>query len=98
MTDIALLWDAETQRADLAMAGRYLAQTDELASAVTISLFTWARAKPDDPLPPQSPRMGWWGDSFATVSGDRIGSRLWLFEREKITPTTLTRIQEAAQE
>ena len=46
---------------------------------------------------PQSPRMGWWGDSFATVSGDRIGSRLWLFEREKITSVTLTRIQEAAR-
>jgi phage gp46-like protein len=99
MTDIALLWDAETQQADFVMAGRYLAQTDELASAVVISLFTWARAKPDDPLPePNSSRMGWWGDSFAAVSSDRIGSRLWLYQREKITSATLNRIEEAAEE
>ena len=99
MTDIALLWDAETQQADLRMAGPDLAQTNELASAVAISLFTWRRAKADDRLPdPQSPRMGWWGDSFAPEPGDRIGSRLWLFAREKITALTLVRIRTAAEE
>lgn len=74
-----------------------LANDEPLVRAVIISLFTWRRALPDDPLPGDQ-RMGWWGDSFATVAGDRIGSRLWLLSREKLTAQTVERAREYARE
>lgn len=70
---------------------------DPLPRAVIISLFTWGRARPADQLP-GADRCGWWGDSFAPVPGDRIGSRLWLLARSTITQQTLTRAKEYAQE
>lgn len=68
-----------------------------LRRAVEISLLTWRRAEPDDRLD-DAERMGWWGDSFPAVAGDRIGSRLWLLRREKITPEVLRRAQTYARE
>ena len=67
-----------------------LATTDRLSRAVIISLFTWRRAAADDPMSGSDP-MGWWGDTWPTVANDRIGSRLWLLAREKITNETLER-------
>lgn len=70
---------------------------DQLARAVVMSLFTWRRARPDDELPGDQ-RMGWWGDSYATVDGDRVGSRLWLLARAKLTAQTVNRAREYAEE
>ncbi|QCO04182.1 phage GP46 family protein [Azospirillum argentinense] len=70
---------------------------DPLVRAVLMSLFTWARAQPGDVLPADR-RMGWWGDTYPTVAGDRIGSRLWLLSREKLLPETLRRAREYAEE
>lgn len=64
-----------------------------LVRAVIISLFTWRRALPDDELP-GSERMGWWADSYADATGDRIGSRLWLLARETITTRTIERARQ----
>lgn len=55
--------------------------------AVTISLYTWRRAETDDPLDDEE-RFGWWGDSYPDIVDDRIGSRLWLLRRVKLTPQT----------
>jgi phage gp46-like protein len=67
--------------------------------AVLISLFTWRRANADDTLPdPKGFRMGWWGDSYPAVANDRIGSRLWLLARAKLTLTTVQRAQDYAEE
>lgn len=66
-----------------------------LPRAVIISLFSWRRAETDDNAPTP---MGWWGDTYPTVTGDRIGSRLWLLGREKITTDTLNRAQGYAAE
>jgi len=74
-----------------------LASANPLVRAVVISLFTWRRAAPDDDLPGDQ-RMGWWGDSVPTVPNDRIGSRLWLLARAKLTSETLTRATEYARE
>jgi phage gp46-like protein len=52
--------------------------------AVEVSLYTWARAKPDDVLD-DGQKMGWWGDSYPSVVSDQIGSRLWLLRRHKFT-------------
>ncbi|WP_188260878.1 phage GP46 family protein [Azospirillum tabaci] len=74
-----------------------LTKGDPLARAVLMSLFTWGRAKPGDVLPADQ-KMGWWGDTFPTVTGDRIGSRLWLLSREKLTQETVNRAREYAKE
>lgn len=75
--------------------GKLQAETT-LQTAVLISILTERRAAPDDqlptpvksdrPIPPD--RKGWAGDAF---DGERIGSRLWLLQREKQTPETLRR-------
>ncbi|MBU9866823.1 phage GP46 family protein [Rahnella aceris] len=66
-----------------------------LPRAVIISLFSWRRANPDDDA---STPMGWWGDTYPTADNDRIGSRLWLLEREKITNDTLNRADDYIKE
>ena len=72
-------------------------EADELAQAVLISLFSWRRSEDADGV--KTPfRQGWWGDSFAEVEGDRIGSRLWLLQRSKLTPAVLRRAEEYAEE
>ncbi|WP_443700650.1 phage GP46 family protein [Pseudomonas sp.] len=58
-----------------------------LVRAVVISLFTWRRAANDDPVDDEE-RFGWWGDSYPTIADDRIGSRLWLLRRVKLTADT----------
>lgn len=74
-----------------------LISNEPLVRAVLISLFTWRRAKQDDSLPGNL-RMGWWGDSFASVPNDRIGSRLWLLSRAKLLPETVALAKEYAEE
>lgn len=74
-----------------------LQSTDPLVRAVIVSLFTWRRANPDDALP-GSDRMGWWGDTYAPVLGDRMGSRLWLLTRSALLTETVTRAREYASE
>jgi len=68
-----------------------------LFRAVVISLFTWRRATLDDPLPANE-RMGWWGDTYLGTQGDKIGSRLWLLSRQKLTLQTCTQAQTYARE
>lgn len=68
-----------------------------LERAVIISLFTWRRADPDDKLPGSS-KYGWWGDTYAAVKGDRIGSKLWLLMRSKLTNEVLAQAKEYAEE
>lgn len=58
-----------------------------LIRAVTISLYTWRRAETDDPIDDEE-RYGWWGDSYPSIADDRIGSRLYLLRRVKLTPQT----------
>ena len=71
--------------------------TDSLSRAVVISLFTWQRASQTDEVD-NDQRMGWWGDTFAENKGDKIGSKLWLLLRQKITDETLNRAQEYTYE
>lgn len=58
-----------------------------LTRAVLISLFTWRRALTDDPVDDDE-LFGWWGDSYPDIADDRIGSRLWLLRRVKLTDAT----------
>lgn len=68
-----------------------------LIRAVTISLYTWRRAETDDPVDDDE-RFGWWGDSYPPITDDRIGSRLWLLRRVKLTPQTQRDAETYAQE
>ena len=74
-----------------------LASAEPLVRNVVVSLFTWRRANPDDPLPGDEV-MGWWGDSFAELPGDRIGSRLWLLSRSVLTDQVVRQAKEYAEE
>lgn len=84
--------------ADWLMATPELGVDDGLETAITLSLFTDRLADVSDDLPDDNRRRGWWGDSFAEVNGDLIGSRLWLLSREKQVPAVLQRARDYARE
>ena len=72
---------------DLALSGADLTADDGLETAVIISLFSDRRADDDDAIPDGSnDRRGWWGDTYADIEGDKIGSILWLLSRSKQVP------------
>jgi phage gp46-like protein len=72
-----------------------LALDDGLETSLIISLFTDRRAGDDDVLPDpmDSNRRGWWGDSYAPIQGDLMGSRLWLRARERDEKQTFLRMK-----
>lgn len=78
---------------------RDLEADETLETAVIISLFTDRRADVTDTLPlNETFRRGWWGDSYAEIKGDQIGSHLWLLQREKTTQETLNWAREYSLE
>lgn len=99
--DVQLDLVGNTLAGDIELSGAELRADDGLKTAVVISLFTDRRALTDDALPAgvnADDRRGWWADALAGEEGDRIGSRLWLLAREKITTETLRRAEEYAAE
>jgi phage gp46-like protein len=91
--------DGQFPGLDLALDGYQLATDEGLETACLLSLFSDARARPDDVLPDRNgDRRGWWGDGYADVAGDVWGSRLWLYERSFAIPATANGIREAAAE
>jgi len=100
MTDVALIIaDGLQLTCDIAMAGADLALDNGMNTAIIISLFTDARADPDDLLPYAGADLrGWWGDAYAPIPGDVTGSKLWLLQRSKQTQDTLNRAQQYAQD
>ncbi len=98
MTDIALNWNADDWSGDVALAGGDLVADDGLRTAILLSLFLNAPARPDDVLPAGVDRQGWWGDALAEVPGDVTGSRLWLLAREKQLSSVLDKAQSYAAE
>lgn len=92
--DISTQWFDEFAAGDYRVSGGDLLPENGLKTAVLISLFTNARALPDDVLPSMdSTRGGWWGDAFMQR---QLGSKLWLLVREKRQPETLRRAEEYA--
>ncbi len=98
MTDLLLVWNDDAYMADLALVDGDLATDAGLRSAIVLSLFTDRRARDDDALPQEgADRRGWWADALGDEN-DQIGSRLWLLGREKMTPETVAKAQEYAEE
>lgn len=95
--DIALTFQNSSQFTDISLNGADLAVDQDLYTAIVISLFSNRRADPDDVVDGDY-RGGWWGDSFATVNGFQIGSRLWLLSRQKATQDVANRAQQYCYE
>jgi phage gp46-like protein len=93
-----MIWDNYGQTVDLERDGNFVSN-ELLNTAVMISLFTHRRADDDDVLPTSNPnRGGWWGDVYAEVDGDKIGSRLWTLSRSTLSQSTLNLAREYALE
>ena len=87
--DLKIKWDTALMAGDFSVKNGDLESDSSLETAVIISLFTDKRAADDDLLlDDRNPeRRGWWGDMVSPdVSGDEIGSKLWLLDREKTAP------------
>lgn len=97
---IALRWDHLELGCQIAQDSAGALDVDEgLESLVMILLFTDRRASPaeverfrlDDP-------RGWWAETFRDDGVRELGSRLWLLERDKVTPSTITRARGYVEE
>lgn len=73
--------------------------SDQLASAVFISLFTDKRA-PEGWRPEVADRRGWWGDAVAPEGEEpfELGSHLWLLRNEVATEQQVQDARLYAQE
>lgn len=96
MSDIRTVW--RDLGGEWTVSGPALEGDDGLETAVVLSLFTDRLAEPGDTSIEPTARRGWWGDAFAEVPGDLIGSRLWLLSREKQLPAVLARAELYARE
>lgn len=82
-------------RVDMSQAPPLALFSDPLAAAVVLSLFSDARARPEDAWN-DDPR-GWWGDVLSDIDGDETGSRCWLLTRLKDTPETRRKAEDYAR-
>lgn len=100
LADLALVWDTTAGAADSLLIDGDLAADPGLTTAVLLSLFVDRRAETDDSPPSGDARdrRGWWGDQFAAVEGDKIGSRLWLLDRSKRLADVALRAEEYVRE
>ncbi len=111
--DLQLNFNGVTLQSEIAIKGGDAVICDDLTTSVLVSLFTWRRAEEGDILPHWAiSKMGWWGDhtqhgfSSGGLSSSQgvsphlgqIGSKLWLLSREKITPKTMQRAKQYAEE
>lgn len=103
--DIALVFDPDLRRADLALGDDGDLLLDETpATPMLISFGSDRRARADDELPSGTPaandftaRRGWPGDAL-DAQGRRIGSRLWLLNRAKEQELTRLMAEEWTKE
>tara|TARA_R110000803_G_scaffold162194_1_gene225802 strand:+ start:15212 stop:15664 length:453 start_codon:yes stop_codon:yes gene_type:complete len=83
---------------DIVVESDDLKPDDGLETAVAISVFSDKRVTSDDLPEFATDKKGWWGDMFPEVPNDKIGSRLWLLDREKTTNETLRRSEDFIKE
>jgi phage gp46-like protein len=83
---------------DIGISKGDLKKDEGLETAVIISLFTNQRVAEDDLPALETRRGGWWADDITEISGDQIGSKLWLLDATKLTETTLDFFETYANE
>ena len=95
MADLTIAWNNEAGLGDICVDGPDLVGSDDLATAVLVSLFTERRAQPGDLPEGDVDRRGWFGDQVGE-GDDPIGSLLWLLDRRKLTNVVLALAQRYA--
>jgi phage gp46-like protein len=85
LSDIALVY--KNNSFDIEIVDDDLLADDGLETAVSVSVFTDARAKENDDLKGKTNR-GYWGDMYPEQDGDVFGSRYWLLMPAKVLPET----------
>lgn len=100
MSDLILAYVPDFGGYDLVLTDTDLAVDDGFTGACILSAYADRRAHAGDPLPSGADPRGWWGDrvqplarpqTSGTRNPDRIGSRLWLLEREIQSAANLVR-------
>lgn len=81
---------------DLALSGADFANVDGLETALIVSLFTDARAKPSQVKSPDR-RRGWVGNILNAETGRQLGSRLWVYDQSRLTPDIMNAVAEEAK-
>ncbi len=97
--DEHMLGDWRVAAADDPLNPGGLDASDQLASAVYISLFTDRKA-PEGWRPEVVDRRGWWGDAVAPAGEEpyELGSHLWLLRNEVATDENAIAARQYAQE
>jgi phage gp46-like protein len=83
---------------DLSVSNSALDSDESLKTAITVSLLSWARAQPGDVVPDAEDLKGVWFDTYASVPGDRFGSRLWTLIGQPINSRLLAQFDELVRE
>lgn len=98
--DIKVKWSAAEQAADFILDDGDIDLSSDagIETAIVISIFTDRRAEGEELPSGETKLKGWWGDSFADVANDRIGSKLWLLYREKQLPEVARRAKQYVEE
>lgn len=94
MSDITLFYDEEMLRCDWMTGTGDLVCGDDLQTAMFISLLSDRLADDSDDTD-GSDRRGWWGDLEQDY---RVGSRLWLLRRQKLTTQVALKAEDYARE
>jgi phage gp46-like protein len=95
---LAIVYDNEEQAGDLVALDGALGEGLDLYTACALSLFCDAPARPEDRLPADVDRRGWWADAYADAEGDAFGSRLWLLHRAGASKTAVPLAKQYAEE
>lgn len=94
MSDITLLYDEEALRCEWSVGTGDIVCGNDLQTAILISLFTDRLADASDETDDGN-RRGWWGDLEQDY---RVGSRLWLLRRQKLTTQVALKAEAYARE
>ncbi len=87
MSDVRLLQGSD-RIWDIVIENGSIATEDGFDTAITMSLFTDARA-PEAKVEIPEFRRGWLGNIESPVDGREIGSLLWLLEQKRLIQNTL---------
>ena len=97
--DIKVVWDNVLLQGDVSLNIGDLETDETFETAVLMSLFTHRRVDSDEELlDDPNDRKGWWGDQYAEIDTDEIGSKLWLLARAKTEEKTLEKAKQYAYE
>ena len=92
MTDLNKEYQPKSKTTDITLTPT-VPETAELNTAIINSLMSDARAQESDGT--GNDKRGVWHNS---ITGEEYGSRLWTLERRKLTPDTLNKAREYAEE